>query len=174
VCCLWYPLQQWITPDRSQWALPLLETWVSTALCSFLLQQNTELCIPVQIIEGQWASFYEIIHKTYSIIYPHICKFAFYLSGIGNRCNCLISLQNPTLGILVAGSGNVLGRQTGFWSTWAKMWGIVPKAAWHCGGDNSVTKDLFGAPGSTPSSACLPPAWGSADGDCLIPWFLWD
>jgi hypothetical protein len=43
VCCLWYPLQQWITPDRSQWALPLLETWVSTALCSFLIQQNRTL-----------------------------------------------------------------------------------------------------------------------------------
>jgi hypothetical protein len=45
----------------------------------------------------------------------------------------------------------------------------VPKAAWHCGGDSSVANDPFWAPGSTPSYVCLPPARGSAGGDCLIP-----
>jgi hypothetical protein len=37
-----------------------------------------------------------------------------------------------------------------------------------------VEKDPSAAPGSTPSYACLLPAWGCADGDCLIPQFLWD
>jgi hypothetical protein len=72
------------------------------------------------------------------------------------------------------GGGNVLGRQTGFWSTEAKVWGIVPKAAWHWGGDSSVTNDPLGAPGSTLSYVCLPPAWGSAACDCLIPWLRRD
>jgi hypothetical protein len=40
---------------------------------------------------------------------------------------------------------NVLGIR----STEAKMWGIVPKAAWHCGGDSSVVNDCFGARGIT-------------------------
>jgi hypothetical protein len=89
-------------------------------------------------------------------------------------CLFLIPLQNPTPGILVAEGGNVLGRQTGIWSTETRVWGIVTKAGWNRGGDSRVTNDPFGAPGSTPSYACLPPAWGSAGGDCLIPRFLWD
>jgi hypothetical protein len=40
-------------------------------------------------------------------------------------------LQNPTLRVLVAEGGNVLGRQTTLSSTEAKVRGIVPKAAWH-------------------------------------------
>jgi hypothetical protein len=67
-----------------------------------------------------------------------------------------------------------LWRQTGPWSTEAKVWGIVPKAAWHWGGDSSVTNDPLGAPGSTPPYVCLLPPWGSAGGHCLIPRFLWD
>jgi hypothetical protein len=34
--------------------------------------------------------------------------------------------------------------------------------------------DPFRALGSTPSYAVLPLAWGSVDGDCSFPWFLWD
>jgi hypothetical protein len=48
------------------------------------------------------------------------------------------SSKNPTLGFLVLEGGNVLGQQTGLWSTEAKLWGIVLKAAWHWGGDSSV------------------------------------
>jgi hypothetical protein len=59
-------------------------------------------------------------------------------------------------------------------STAAKVWGIVPKAAWHWGSDSSVQKDPFRAPGSTLSYVCLPPLWGSAGGDCLMLRFLWD
>jgi hypothetical protein len=61
---------------------------------------------------------------------------------------------------------NALRRQTGLWSTEAKMWRIVPKSAWHWGGDISVTNDPLGAPGITPSYVCLPPTWGSAPGYC--------
>jgi hypothetical protein len=32
-----------------------------------------------------------------------------------------LPLQNPTLGILVAEGGNVLGQRTGLWSTEAKV-----------------------------------------------------
>jgi hypothetical protein len=59
-----------------------------------------------------------------------------------------LPLQEPTLDVLVADWGNVLGRQTGLWSTEAKVWGTVPKAAWHWGGDSSVANYPFGAPGS--------------------------
>jgi hypothetical protein len=48
----------------------------------------------------------------------------------------------------------------------------VPKAAWHGGGDSRVADDPFEARGSTPSYICLPHAWGSAGGDCLISRFL--
>jgi hypothetical protein len=41
----------------------------------------------------------------------------------------ILTLQNPTLGTLVAEGGNVLGRRTVVWSPEAKLWGIVPKAA---------------------------------------------
>jgi hypothetical protein len=37
--------------------------------------------------------------------------------------------QNQTLGVLVAEWGKVLGRQTGLWSTAAKVCGIVLTAA---------------------------------------------
>jgi hypothetical protein len=46
---------------------------------------------------------------------------------------------------------NVLGWWTELWSTEAKVCGIMLKAAWHWGGDSSITNDPFGAPGSTPS-----------------------
>jgi hypothetical protein len=67
---------------------------------------------------------------------------------------------------------NILGWQTGLWSTKAKAWGIVPEAAWHWNGD-SVASDAFGALGSAPSYVCFPFTWGCADDDCLIPQFLW-
>jgi hypothetical protein len=80
-----------------------------------------------------------------------------------------VPLQDSTLGVLVAEGGNILGRRKGLWSTEAKMWGIVPKAAWHWGGDSSVTKGPFGAPGNTPSYVCLPHSWGSVGGDFNSP-----
>jgi len=36
-----------------------------------------------------------------------------------------VSLQETTLGVLVAEGVNVLGRQSRLWSTEAKVWGIV-------------------------------------------------
>jgi hypothetical protein len=60
----------------------------------------------------------------------------------------LLPFKSPILDVLVAEGGYVPGRQTGHWSTEAKMSCIVPKAAWHWGGDGSVTNDPFGAPGS--------------------------
>jgi hypothetical protein len=68
-------------------------------------------------------------------------------------------MKNPTLDALVAEGGDVLGRETGLWSTEAKVWGMVPKAAWHWGGDGSVANDFFGAPGSTRRYVCLSPEW---------------
>jgi len=38
----------------------------------------------------------------------------------------------------------------GLWSTHAKVEGIVPKAAWHWGGDSSVVDDPLGESGCTP------------------------
>jgi hypothetical protein len=81
------------------------------------------------------------------------------------------SPKNATLGVNVAEEGNVLGRQTGLWSTEVKVWG---KAAWHWSGDSSVANGPFWAPGSIPSYECLPPAWDSASGDCLILRLLWN
>jgi len=53
---------------------------------------------------------------------------------------------------------------TGFWSTQAKVDGIVLKAAWHWGSDCSVVKNNpLGEPGSTPLYS-LPSTWGSVDG----------
>jgi hypothetical protein len=62
----------------------------------------------------------------------------------------IYKFQNPTLGIFVVEGSNNLGRQTGLWSTEAKVWGIVPKAAWHWYGDSSVANDPFRASSSTP------------------------
>jgi hypothetical protein len=39
--------------------------------------------------------------------------------------------QNPIPSILVVERGYILGRKTGLWSTEAKVWGNMPKAAWH-------------------------------------------
>jgi hypothetical protein len=36
-----------------------------------------------------------------------------------------VSPQNPTTGTLAMEGGNVLGRQTGLWSTESRVWGIV-------------------------------------------------
>jgi hypothetical protein len=47
------------------------------------------------------------------------------------------------------GGVNILWRWTGLWSTEAKVWGTVPKAACHWGSDSSVANDPFGAPDST-------------------------
>jgi hypothetical protein len=90
-----------------------------------------------------------------------------YLTWCYKQLYC--PLQNPTLGIFITEGGNVLGWQTGLWSTKAKVWGIVPRAAWHWGGDSSVTNNAFGAPGSTPLYQCLPHARGSAGGDFRSP-----
>jgi hypothetical protein len=39
--------------------------------------------------------------------------------------------QNQTLRVIVVEGANILGRQTGLWSTKTKESSIVPKAAWH-------------------------------------------
>jgi len=57
---------------------------------------------------------------------------------------------------------------TGLWSTQAKVKGIVPKAAWHWGSDNSVINDPLGEPGHTPLYAGLLSAWGSMDCDLMF------
>jgi hypothetical protein len=72
----------------------------------------------------------------------------------------VITLQNPTLGDLIVEEGKVLGCQTGIWSTEAKVWCIMLKAAWQWGGDSSLANN--------------PPTWGSAGDECFIHQFLWD
>jgi hypothetical protein len=49
----------------------------------------------------------------------------------------------------------------GLWSTEAKEWGIVLRAAWHWGGDSSVINDPF----RDQAYQRFPPIWGSAGGD---------
>jgi len=49
----------------------------------------------------------------------------------------------------------------GLWSTQAKVEGIMPRAAWHWGRDNSVVNDPLGEPGRTPFYVGLLSAWGS-------------
>jgi hypothetical protein len=65
--------------------------------------------------------------------------------------------QTPTLSVLVAEGCVVLRR-----STEATVCGIVPKAAWHWGGNSS--KRSLRDTGHCTSNVCLPPAWGSAGG----------
>jgi hypothetical protein len=78
--------------------------------------------------------------------------------SINNLCRYhSVSLPTSNPSRFVADGVNALGRQTELWSTEAKVWGIVPKTAWHWGGDSIVTNDPFEAPGSTLSYACLPP-----------------
>jgi hypothetical protein len=43
------------------------------------------------------------------------------ISRTGFKHKYYTPLQNPTLGILVAEEGNILGWQTGLWSTKAKV-----------------------------------------------------
>ena len=57
---------------------------------------------------------------------------------------------------------------TGFWSTQAKVEGIMPRAAWHWSSDSSVTNDPFGEPGRTPLYVGLLSVWGSVDGDLMF------
>jgi len=57
---------------------------------------------------------------------------------------------------------------TGLWSTQAKVEGIVLKAAWYWGRDNSVINDNLGEPGRTPLYVGLPSEWGSVDGDHMF------
>jgi hypothetical protein len=52
---------------------------------------------------------------------------------------------------------------TGLWSTQAKVEGIVPRAAWHCGRESSVVNDPLGEPGRTPLYVDLPSTWGSVE-----------
>jgi hypothetical protein len=54
------------------------------------------------------------------------------------------------------------------WSTQVKVEGIVLKATWHWGSDNSVVNDPLGEPGRTPLYVGLPSGWGFTDGDCMF------
>jgi hypothetical protein len=72
------------------------------------------------------------------------------------------------------GGGNVLGRQTGLWSTEAKVWGIVPKAAWHWGGDSSVVNDPFGAHSVVcMPSTCMGLCWWSPFNSPILLGLIW-
>jgi hypothetical protein len=57
---------------------------------------------------------------------------------------------------------------TGLRSTQAKVEGIVPRAAWHWGSNNSDVNDPLGEPGRTPLYVGLPSAWGSVDGGLIF------
>jgi hypothetical protein len=115
-----------------------------------------------------WEEFDQQLRPALSLfrIQPVItCLESIYLYTCARLFTYFIcSLQNPTLGVLVAEGDNVLGRQRGLWPPEWKVWGIVPKAAWRRGGNNNVANDPFGEPGSTPWHLCLPPAWRSAGG----------
>ena len=56
----------------------------------------------------------------------------------------------------------------GFWSTQAKVEGIMLKAAWHWGSNSSVVNDPTGEPGCTPLHVGIPSAWGSVNSDCMF------
>jgi hypothetical protein len=56
----------------------------------------------------------------------------------------------------------------GFWSTQAKVEGIVLKAAWRWGSDCSVVNNPLGEPGCTPLYVRLPSTWGSMDCDQMF------
>jgi hypothetical protein len=60
------------------------------------------------------------------------------------------------------------GWLTGFWSTQAKVEGIVPRAAWHWGSDSNVINDHLGEPGHTLLCVGLSSTWGSVDGDQIV------
>ena len=55
-----------------------------------------------------------------------------------------------------------------FWSTQAKVEGIVLKVAWHWGRDSSAVNDSVGEPGSTPLYVGFLSVWGSMDGDLMF------
>jgi hypothetical protein len=63
---------------------------------------------------------------------------------------------------------------TGFWSTQAKVDGIMLKAAWHWGSDSSVANDPLEGPGRTPLYAGLPSVLGSVEDDRMFSPFSWD
>jgi hypothetical protein len=104
-----------------------------------------------------------ILRETHSELYRFLQKLitmqTIQYVKIQGHIKVYLPLQNPTLGVLVLKGSNVLRRQTGLWSTEVKVWVVVPKAAWHWGGDSSVTIDHFWAPGCTPMCTCLPLAW---------------
>jgi len=56
----------------------------------------------------------------------------------------------------------------GFWSTQAKVEGIVLRAAWHWGRESSVINDSLREPGHTPLYVGIPSVWGSMDGDLMF------
>ena len=56
----------------------------------------------------------------------------------------------------------------GLWCTQAKVEGIMLRAAWHWGSDNSVVNDPLGEPGCTSSYVYLPSTWVSVNGDHMF------
>jgi len=56
----------------------------------------------------------------------------------------------------------------GFWSTEAKVEGIMPKVAWHWVRDNSIVNDPLEEPGPTHLYEKLPSAWSTMDGDLMF------
>ena len=60
------------------------------------------------------------------------------------------------------------GLLTGLLSAQTKVEGIVLKAEWYWGSNNSVLSDPVEEPGRTPLFVGLPSAWGSVDGDHIF------
>jgi len=56
----------------------------------------------------------------------------------------------------------------GFWSTQAKVEGIVLRAAWHWGRDSSVINDPLRERDCTPFYVGLLSVWGSMDGGLMF------
>jgi hypothetical protein len=76
-----------------------------------------------------------------------------------------VTLQNPTLGVLVMDGCNVLDSKRGSGPPKPRCEASCQRLCmWHQSGDSSVINDPFGALGSTPLYVCFPPAWGSAGG----------
>jgi hypothetical protein len=99
--------------------------------------QSTSVQVPAHNIRSWRASPSLIIIK--------FCYLTLNLLPLQySRAMRILLHTPPTLGVLVADRYNVLGRQTGLWSTEAKVWGIVPKAAWYWGGDSSVANNPSG------------------------------
>jgi hypothetical protein len=89
------------------------------------------------------ASEYKILR---SCSWGHPCRH--------DRVYHSVPLPNPTLASTSWSGVMSLGQSTGLWSTDAKMWGIMLRAAEYWGGDGSVTSNPFRASCNTHMGLC--------------------